>query len=245
MASKSVAKKQAGSGVRALSAKSKMQVAADKAIATGKMANTLAKALGSGGEGGWKFVDFTSKDRKRESAGIVDLLALRKSSREPAVDGLKPLDLFDVIVIQSKGGKSPRPTPDDIERLRKVADFYHAEKVVLFEWEKGVKAAYSVLDEDDNWIRKSARQVFPPRGKQKQVFPKSKPMSERDIALWENDVSNLMGDPAFVAKVNQGTYEWFVREGWSPEQAYPMPQDEAKREKYREWLRANGKGVPK
>lgn len=225
--------------------KSKMQKAADKAIATGKMANTLAKALGSGAGGGWKFVDFTSKDKKRESAGIVDLLALRKSSRPPGIDGLKPLDLFDVIVIQAKGGKSPRPTAEEIDRMRKVAAFYQAEKVVLFEWQKNVKSVYSVLDVNGQWVKKSAKQVFPARGKHEPAAPVSKPMSERDIALWENDASNLMGDPAFVAKAKQGTYKWFVREGWSPEQAYPMSKDKAKREEYREWLRANDKGRTK
>ena len=73
MAPKGVVAKTAAPGVGNPAAKSKMQLAADKAIETGKMANTLAKALGGGGGGGWKFVDFTSKDKKRESAGIVDL----------------------------------------------------------------------------------------------------------------------------------------------------------------------------
>lgn len=91
--------------------------AARRAQMTGKMANTLAKALAKRYAYRWQFIDFLGPN-KRESAGIVDILAIRKSSRTPLPEGLKKLDAFDLQIIQVKGGKALRPSPAEILRMR-------------------------------------------------------------------------------------------------------------------------------
>lgn len=119
--------------------------AAARAVHTGKMANTLAKALGKRFAYRWQFVDFLGPNG-RESAGIVDILAIRKSGRSPGA-GLKRLDTFDMQIIQVKGGTAPRPKDAEIARLRQVQKIYGADRVVLFEWRAGEGTLFSVLDD--------------------------------------------------------------------------------------------------
>jgi hypothetical protein len=83
----------------------------------------------------WQLVGFPGPGG-RESAGIVDLLAIRKNhtkSKPPFKRG----DLFDIILIQIKGGGAKRPDKPEIKRLRDVAKYYNARDVVLAEWVKG------------------------------------------------------------------------------------------------------------
>jgi len=82
-------------------------------------------------------VDFGGKT-KAEARGIVDLLAIRKDHRNDRI-GLKRGDLFDIILIQTKGGAAPRPTPDDVARLSRVARHHRAKAIVLAEWRRGEK----------------------------------------------------------------------------------------------------------
>ena len=60
----------------------KWQAAFAKSEATWKMANTLAKALAKRSSKRWQFVDFLGP-KGRESAGVVDILAIRKNSAKP------------------------------------------------------------------------------------------------------------------------------------------------------------------
>jgi len=126
--------------------------AAIKAIATWKMANTLAKALGRRYSSRWQFVDFLGP-AKRESAGIVDILAIRKSSSKNDLYDAQAYDFFDIVLIQCKGGGAREPTAAEISRMRKVAQHYHIEKIVLFQWKKGHPdvTGYRLLLEDDTW----------------------------------------------------------------------------------------------
>lgn len=55
------------------------------------------------------------------AASSVDVLAIRRDMREPSDALLKRGDLFDVILIQIKGGGARAPTSDDCARLREVA----------------------------------------------------------------------------------------------------------------------------
>jgi len=71
-----------------------------------------------------------------ESRGIVDLLAIRKDHTTEKA-GLKRGDLFEMILIQVKGGGAVWPSKTDIERLQKVARYYRARDVVLAEWRPG------------------------------------------------------------------------------------------------------------
>lgn len=137
----------------------KWREAADKALATGKMANTLAKALASRFSYRWQFIDFLGQNG-RESAGIVDILAIRKSGKPPLIDGLKRLDKFDMQLIQVKGGSAPLPNSDEIRRLRIVQQYYRADRVVLFQWIKGKTAMFSTLGDDGDWHETTASALF-------------------------------------------------------------------------------------
>ncbi|MEX0803660.1 MAG: hypothetical protein WD688_10145 [Candidatus Binatia bacterium] len=81
----------------------------------------------------------------RESAGIVDLIAIRKD--HSAVNGnFNRGDLFEIILIQIKGGGARWPNADDICRLRAVAKRYRARDVVLAAWVKGSHQKFYTLN---------------------------------------------------------------------------------------------------
>ena len=138
---------------------------------TGKMANTLAKALAKRYAYRWQFIDFRGPGGQ-ESAGVVDIIAIRKSGIKPDIDGLKSLDLFDIILIQVKGGSAALPKEDDVNRLKLVKDHYHAHAVVLFEWNKKKQITrFSELDDCDVWAETTATKLFGKRGKSKVAEP--------------------------------------------------------------------------
>ena len=94
-----------------------------KAQRTAKWARTMTKWLvtysrQTGAQ--WNLVDFGGKT-KSEARGIVDLMAVRKDHRENS-PGLKRGDLFEIVLIQTKGGTAPKPTLEDIVRLSRVAE---------------------------------------------------------------------------------------------------------------------------
>jgi hypothetical protein len=137
----------------------KWQEAEKIARGTGKMANTLAKALAKRFSKRWQFVDFLGP-HGRESAGIVDIVAIRKSGEKPKAPGLKRLDLFDILLIQVKGGSAAKPNDKDIARLRGVSKYYHAKGVVLFQWKKKKQTGFSVLNSRNEWEDKAAADLF-------------------------------------------------------------------------------------
>lgn len=138
---------------------------------TGKMANTLAKALAKRYSYRWQFVDFLGP-AGHESAGVVDIVAIRKSGTKPTIGGLKSLDLFDIILIQVKGGSAGMPKADDVSRLKIVQSHYDAREVVLFEWNKKKDLTrFSVLDEGDEWSEKSPTEIFGKPEKAKKSIP--------------------------------------------------------------------------
>jgi hypothetical protein len=71
--------------------------------------------------------------RGRESAGIVDRIAIRKN-HATANGHFKRGDLFEIILIQIKGGGARWRNADDIRRLRAVAKRYNARDVLLAAW---------------------------------------------------------------------------------------------------------------
>ncbi|PJI96756.1 hypothetical protein CLU85_1512 [Acidovorax sp. 69] len=132
----------------------KWQEAAKSAIDTAKKATTLAKAhliRESRKHGGrWQWVDFPGP-KGRESAGIVDILAIRKRwdlSEEPEDADLKHLDLLDIMLIQVKGGAAKTPSAEDIARMERVADRYQIGKVLLYQWntKKKAETGYRILN---------------------------------------------------------------------------------------------------
>ena len=54
-------------------------------------------------------------------------------------------DLFEIILIQIKGGGARRPDKSEIKRLRDVAKHYNARDVVLAEWVKGNELRFNRL----------------------------------------------------------------------------------------------------
>ena len=104
----------------------------------------------------WKFVEFDGVG-KAESRGIVDFIAIRKDHRETA--GLKRGDLFEIILLQVKGGSARFPNDSDIDRLVKVAKFHRAKAIVLAEWKLGKKPnLYRLVNR--MWKLESPMEIF-------------------------------------------------------------------------------------
>jgi hypothetical protein len=78
----------------------------------------------------------------------------------PGVVGLNTLDLFDIMLIQVKGGSAKPPTQDDIARLKLVQSVYNATHIVLFEWRFGKKTGFNTLGADGKWSLTSAEALF-------------------------------------------------------------------------------------
>jgi hypothetical protein len=91
----------------------------------------------------WQLVDFNGK-KGQESKGIVDLMAIRKDHRKPHNHGQRG-DLFEIVLVQVKGGSAGFPSNADIRRLMDVKEHHQADKVVLAEWKKGTKLCLYVL----------------------------------------------------------------------------------------------------
>ncbi|MBX3305625.1 MAG: hypothetical protein KF751_06160 [Nitrospira sp.] len=118
-----------------------------KAQQTARWARIMTKWLvtrSCRGGAKWQVVNFNGSQGS-ESAGIVDLLAIRKDHRSEQAK-LKRGDLFEIALIQTKGGSARRPTRPDVLRLYRVAKHYHAKAVVLAEWQCGRKLAFFKLD---------------------------------------------------------------------------------------------------
>lgn len=105
----------------------------------------------------WNVVDFGGKT-KSEARGIVDLMVIRKDHRRE-VPGLKRGDLFEIVLIQTKGGTAPRPSAEDMTRLSKVAKHHRAKGVLLAEWKKADKLALFRL-KDDDWKCVAPADIF-------------------------------------------------------------------------------------
>lgn len=134
-------------------------VAVEKAENTGKAAVEITKWRINQIESRpmWQLVEFMGKKGK-ESAGIVDLLAIRKDhSRIPKKTGLKPGDLFEVILLQVKGGNALFPSQDDIRRLQVLSRYYNAKNVVLTEWKDYQLKFYRLRD---NFKKFNAREAW-------------------------------------------------------------------------------------
>ena len=119
-----------------------------KALKTGRWAKIMTKwlitysAKKSGKK--WHFVSFEGANGG-ESKGIVDFLAIRRDHKTGR-DSIKSGDYFELIIIQAKGGSSPMPNDNDILRLSKVGEYYHAKRIILSSWQKGkLPVFYSLI----------------------------------------------------------------------------------------------------
>jgi hypothetical protein len=134
------------------------KAASQKAHRTGRRAVTMAKARIRRvvSRTRWELVTFHGKSGA-ESAGIVDMLAIRKDHSAPRGD-MRRGDALQIILIQVKGGSAATPTWDDARRLRAVKKRHGACDVLLATWKKGTEARFfrlrraSALDWTDPWI---------------------------------------------------------------------------------------------
>lgn len=130
-----------------------------KAHTTGQWAETIFRALSSRVAKRWQFMSFRGAG-KGEWRGVVDVIAIRKDTTQPRGKVLKRGDLFDIVLIQIKGGSARAPTAADKRRLRHVAKYYHAQAVVQFQWHKGKTCAFSLLQPNGVWKDCSGAEVF-------------------------------------------------------------------------------------
>ena len=91
----------------------------------------------------WHLLEFCGPDGG-EARGVVDLIAIRKDHGLPQV-GTRRGDTFQLILIQVKGGNAAKPSAEDGKRLRVVARYHRAKKVLLATWKKGSAARFFSL----------------------------------------------------------------------------------------------------
>lgn len=131
-----------------------------KAKKTGQWAKTMTKWLitySSKGSKKWQLVSFEGA-KGGESRGIVDFIAIRrdhKSSEKP----LKIGDLFEIILIQAKGGSALMPSTEEVLRLSKVGEYYHVKRIILADWQKGkAPTLYSLVN--SSWKKIEPKDAF-------------------------------------------------------------------------------------
>jgi hypothetical protein len=138
----------------------KWQNASRKAQRTARWAKTMTKWLISRRHKNgtkWHVVNFVGSNNAG-SRGIVDLLAIRKDHRTNN-SKIKRGDLFEVVLIQVKGGCAPFPTGEDIARLKQVSKYHRAKAIDLSEW-KPKKRLQLYLLKQKKWIEIKPNELF-------------------------------------------------------------------------------------
>jgi hypothetical protein len=131
----------------------------EKAHATGRWAEIIFRALSARVANRWRFVSFRGSG-SGEWRGIVDVLAVRKDTSQPRLSSLKRGDLFDIVLVQVKGGSARFPSVDERRRLRLVAKRYRARDVVLFQWRNGISSGFFTLGPNLEWQPTTGAAVF-------------------------------------------------------------------------------------
>lgn len=62
-------------------------------------------------------------------------------------------------------------------------------------------------------------------------------MDDQQQYLWENDASLMRQRPGYMEKLELETFRMYQEEGLTAEQAYPPGFDDAKRQRYAEFLK--------
>ena len=156
-------------------AKSKKKLAVERSRYSAKWATTMTKWLATRQQQGgpkWNLVSFCGP-KGGESRGIVNVIAIRKDHKRIVETPLKRGDLFDIVLIQIKGGNAPKPSSLDIERLKHVGSLYHASVIVLSSHKKGAQPTFERLV-GDRWEPVAASVIF---GKQKAAAKENHPSS--------------------------------------------------------------------
>jgi len=130
-----------------------------KAANTDRWTEILFRALSSRVAKRWRFVSFRGT-AGGEWRGIVDVLAIRKDTSRSDHALLKSGDLFDIVLVQMKGGSAKGPSVGDIDRLRTVAKHYRTKEIVLFSWNRGRRTKFQKLGRGAKWMDSSAQALF-------------------------------------------------------------------------------------
>ena len=130
-----------------------------KAGNTDRWTEILFRALAARVAKRWRFVSFRGVGGG-EWRGIVDVLAIRKDTSHSNLELLKSGDLFDVVLVQMKGGSARTPNAAEIRRLVAVARRYRAKEIVLFAWKRGEGCDFYKLAHGRSWTPSSAREIF-------------------------------------------------------------------------------------
>jgi hypothetical protein len=125
--------------------------------------SSSGKRMGTNAAKRWQFVGFAGPNGA-ESRGIVDLLAIRRDHLTTD-HRFRIGDLFEIVLVQIKGGGAPWPTFDDVNRLRAVQRYYRAKAVVLASWQRGSEPKFYVLnrlskDRQIAWSKASPVEIF-------------------------------------------------------------------------------------
>ena len=120
------------------------------AAKTDRWTEILFRALSARAAKRWRFVSFRGRGGK-EWRGVVDVIGIRKNTDAPKHASLRRGDLFDVVLIQLKGGSAPAPSTTDCLRLRAVKRYYRAREVVLFSWRRGERCTFQRLERNGHW----------------------------------------------------------------------------------------------
>ena len=91
---------------------------------------------------------------------IVDVLAIRKDTSKSEHSLLKSGDLFDIALVQMKGGSAGLPDAAEVRRLRAVARRYRVKNVILFTWKKGEGRVFQKLGRGTEWLDSCASELF-------------------------------------------------------------------------------------
>jgi hypothetical protein len=111
---------------------------ARKALRTAKWARIMTKwMITRSSKGGvkWQVVGFNGP-KGQESYGIVDMIAIRKKHSRTKPEAYRG-DLFEIILVQVKGGSAKFPSQAEVDRLLAVKEHHRADEVVLTEWKQG------------------------------------------------------------------------------------------------------------
>ncbi len=144
------------------------QAASRKAHRTARWATTMTKWLVSRlkRRPTWQLVAFQGP-AGRESRGVVDLVAIRKDHRTVRKE-MKRGDIFEIVLIQVKGGSASWPSRSDVLRLRKVARHHRAKAIVLADWQRGRQPTLFRLKRNlgqafnarEAWVRVEPTEIF-------------------------------------------------------------------------------------
>ena len=130
-----------------------------KAHTTGRWAEIIFRALSTRVADRWQFVSFRGSN-KGEWRGVVDVIAIRKDTSQPQSEVLKRGDLFDIVLVQIKGGSARGPTEADKQRLRQLSKYYRARAIVQFQWRNGHSSKFSVLQRNGEWQPATGTEIF-------------------------------------------------------------------------------------